>query len=914
MANIDDYIAQLSKEINRNGSNFSFFETRKLDEAIKYKDTLKRSEVIIAKMEEIEKRYSETATVDNYNEEDKQEYLQLKEELDKIQKTQEEISFSIPNQYKGQEVSFYRYKQAGEIGEKVIAEMEGIRNKYFPEPSLENFTEEDRNRYNQLEQQLDELDKTQRDLDFHVHPNVRYEFGELSSRKRAMEQVTSGKIPKIARYELMDSDFLRDNFETSMKLAKIAVDRELEALDAGDYTRAMKCSNVYSVAFSNFSAHYWGENDSKLLSEYIENKLGEKHQEILQHKLEEYQSISSEMSNEELISIFSDYRSVATLCHTSKCQSDKQQLYGIIEKAVKDKIGQLDIQLAELKEHIELPENEAKIEEIQNQIETLEIAWSSSMARGMTKEKSEHQKARLEEQGIDMSEIMEDIEYTSKRKGRIYQDEYDKINEAVSKKSAYLEGKLAYLQQYKDIPGNEERIAEIESQIERMQDSWVIASTGVDLQAIIERNNAKLDEKRARLPEAEKELAYTIKNEPSKVGLIQRLRFEVTELMRSIDELENENSSIQDATNKKYIGEHHKARIDNDEKLKAEQEAKIKLQRERIEQKQKEIEDQEEKAKAEREERIKKANEERAKIREEEILKERQEAKAKEEQARIKAEQEAKKREEEKARQEAIDKDIREYEQYDELTAQKPEIEDLYQELFSGDFSSRVYGTISDDFLKTIEKIKELPANEREILLCRFNKNADFQIGLDGNFLDDKVRTQVEQEAKARAEEQARIKAEQEAKARAEEQARIKAQQEAKARAEEQARIKAEQEAKARAEEQAKKSTTSKMYEEQQEELVKPREKSFRDQIGDDLQKENENKEMQPRKDPTIETWMNRFGSWYSAIDRVSQNVKAKFVQMKSEIVNAIKNKIQERENRKEQIEQQNKEVEEEGR
>lgn len=104
------------------------------------------------------------------------------------------------------------------------------------------------------------------------------------------------------------------------------------------------------------------------------------------------------------------------------------------------------------------------------------------------------------------------------------------------------------------------------------------------------------------------------------------------------------------------------------------------------------------------------------------------------------------------------------------------------------------------------------------------------------------------------------------------------------------------------------------MYDEQQEELVKPREKSFRDQIGDDLQKENENKEMQPRKDPTIEMWMNRFGSWYSAIDRVSQNVKAKFVQMKSEIVNAIKNKIQERENRKEKIEQQNKEVEEEGR
>ena len=42
MANIDDYIAQLSKEINRNGSGYSFIESNKMSEAIKYKETLKR--------------------------------------------------------------------------------------------------------------------------------------------------------------------------------------------------------------------------------------------------------------------------------------------------------------------------------------------------------------------------------------------------------------------------------------------------------------------------------------------------------------------------------------------------------------------------------------------------------------------------------------------------------------------------------------------------------------------------------------------------------------------------------------------------------------------------------------------------------------------------------------------------------
>lgn len=89
MANIDDYIAQLSKEINRNGSGYSFIESNKMSEAIKYKETLKRSEVIIAKMEEIEKRYSETTTVDNYNEEDKQE-LKNKQELKQNRKQRQE--------------------------------------------------------------------------------------------------------------------------------------------------------------------------------------------------------------------------------------------------------------------------------------------------------------------------------------------------------------------------------------------------------------------------------------------------------------------------------------------------------------------------------------------------------------------------------------------------------------------------------------------------------------------------------------------------------------------------------------------------------------------------------------------------------------------------------------------------------
>ena len=58
--------------------------------------------------------------------------------------------------------------------------------------------------------------------------------------------------------------------------------------------------------------------------------------------------------------------------------------------------------------------------------------------------------------------------------------------------------------------------------------------------------------------------------------------------------------------------------------------------------------------------------------------------------------------------------------------------------------------------------------------------------------------------------------------------------------------------------------------------------------------------QIQEAKTPTADLWMNRFESWYSAIDRVSQNVKAKFVKMKSDIINAISNKIKDRMNKRE--------------
>ena len=75
--------------------------------------------------------------------------------------------------------------------------------------------------------------------------------------------------------------------------------------------------------------------------------------------------------------------------------------------------------------------------------------------------------------------------------------------------------------------------------------------------------------------------------------------------------------------------------------------------------------------------------------------------------------------------------------------------------------------------------------------------------------------------------------------------------------------------------------------------------------IGADITPNKATSKQLAQKQPIKETqitniWKSRFQNWYSAIDRVSQNVKAKFVKMKSDIIKAISGKIKERSNKQE--------------
>lgn len=79
----------------------------------------------------------------------------------------------------------------------------------------------------------------------------------------------------------------------------------------------------------------------------------------------------------------------------------------------------------------------------------------------------------------------------------------------------------------------------------------------------------------------------------------------------------------------------------------------------------------------------------------------------------------------------------------------------------------------------------------------------------------------------------------------------------------------------------------------------------------DGTQNTSSNKKLeQPQKIQDIQTtnmWKNRFQNWDTAIDRVSQNSKGKFLKMKADIVKAISDKIKGRTNEKDKQDEQEK-------
>ena len=111
--------------------------------------------------------------------------------------------------------------------------------------------------------------------------------------------------------------------------------------------------------------------------------------------------------------------------------------------------------------------HEQRIIDLQAQIDEIEETIPS--------DRGNHKRERLQEQGRDTEAIMTDIDDIIVRFDAPYvQGKAERIDTEIKTRVAYLENQMNYLQQHLDIEGNEERVAKLQSQIEQIEDKWIM--------------------------------------------------------------------------------------------------------------------------------------------------------------------------------------------------------------------------------------------------------------------------------------------------------------------------------------------------------------------------------------------------------------------------------------------------------
>ncbi len=395
------------------------------------------------------------------------------------------------------------------------------------------------------------------------------------------------KIEKLKQdIKSYESNRFDDEFEykekeaCTIEVVKHAIDIEIEALKNGDYTKAIECKSIYDSAYSNFpgqNVHHWNEGTRRYIMEYIDEKLADAHKEVITKHTQEYANLSADITNEQLKSKISEFTDLCMICNTQSSNNEKGKVTEILGKIINERISKFDLELQEAKEHIELPENETKCEKLQKQIEDLEEKFGKAKIYAQAPVKinistfnnlSEHKNARITEQGAEMPAVMEMIERNDSM-AEFY----------VSKKTEYLEKKLAILQQYKDIPGNADRINVIEAELEQMQDAWAIRNKR---DIIIDSNNQGIKKNTDKIVDLQDRLkSWERSTDPEKDEVINNIQTRISKLQSDIEMLQQDNESIREnGTSKRIMGEHHRTRLEQEAKAKAEQEAKEKAEQE----------------------------------------------------------------------------------------------------------------------------------------------------------------------------------------------------------------------------------------------------------------------------------------------------------------------------------------------
>ena len=242
------------------------------------------------------------------------------------------------------------------------------------------------------------------------------------------------------------------------------------------------------------------------------------------------------------------------------------QLSELLENKINSIMTSLDGRITELNQHIEIPENEEQIKALQEKIEGFE---SSQYGVWYEREEDTYRSKRIrEEGGIEVSDLLDEIsEYK-------YNTQTQKIDQRVSSKVQYLEQKLAILTEHKDIQGNDLRIAEIQSQIETIEDSWVVAQAGYNnIDGILQTAESRKNETQDRLAQAKQDIetidsmsmAYIQKRTE-----IESLTKEVAKYERYIERMQQTKIEIENGENPSFMGKHHRDRLQREEQERVE--------------------------------------------------------------------------------------------------------------------------------------------------------------------------------------------------------------------------------------------------------------------------------------------------------------------------------------------------------
>ena len=304
------------------------------------------------------------------------------------------------------------------------------------------------------------------------------------------------------------------------------------------------------------------------------NLLGEKKvdKEVLQQLIDEtVQQLSEDVNSLNPETSIDEFKRITDKIHNvtkSNFSQNKSiiQLSELLENKINSIMTSLDGRITELKQHIEIPENEEQIKALQEKIEGFE---RTQYGVWYEREEDTYRSKRIrEEGGIEVSDLLDEIsEYK-------YNTQTQKIDQRVSSKVQYLEQKLAILIEHKDIPGNDLRIAEIQSQIETIEDSWVVAQAGYNnIDGILQTAESRKNEIQDRLAQAKQDIetidsmsmAYIQKRNE-----IESLTKEVAKYERYIERMQQTKIEIENGENPSFMGKHHRDRLQREEQERVE--------------------------------------------------------------------------------------------------------------------------------------------------------------------------------------------------------------------------------------------------------------------------------------------------------------------------------------------------------